>query len=136
MLLNFKPQFVSFIMDGSKSHTIRATRKRTPRVGEICHCYTGLRHKGAKLLGRWYCTKVEEIRIEAAVNCLQYLRVWIDGVELDGGEVDTLFERDGFKRQSRFLLSPSYLARAFWNDRLPFTGHLIHWGTMSCPRPE
>lgn len=51
MLLGFKRRFVSAILSGSKCHTIRAKRTRPPRVGETLHCYTGLRQKGATLLG-------------------------------------------------------------------------------------
>lgn len=126
MLLNFKKQFVPFVLDGSKTHTIRATRKIAPKAGEVCHLYTGLRQKGAKLLGRFPCVKVEGIRIEEPVFTGQNLRVWIDSAELDHFEVDALFERDGFKRD-RAGLSPSFLALDFWRDRLPFVGHIIHW---------
>ncbi len=48
-------RFAHAVLDGSKTHTIRAKRKAPPRVGEILHCYTGLRTKKVKLLGRFQC---------------------------------------------------------------------------------
>ena len=64
-LYNFKAQFVPFILDGSKTHTIRAERKHGDVPGRTMHLYTGLRHKGARLLFRAPCVRVDFIRIEA-----------------------------------------------------------------------
>lgn len=71
MLLGFKRRFAPHIQDGSKTHTIRAKRKLRPKAGETCHCYTGLRQKGARLLGRWRCVRVQDIIID-------YLGIWVD----------------------------------------------------------
>lgn len=46
MLLGFNARFVPLILAHEKRHTIRAKRKNAPHVGEICHCYTGLRQRG------------------------------------------------------------------------------------------
>lgn len=116
MLLNFKKQFVPFILDGSKTHTIRACRASDPKVGETLHCYTGLRQKGAQLLGRWPCVKVEEIRINVDRGSMS---VRVDGVDLDAGERELLAQRDGFKSLAEMML--------YWVDALPFSGLVIHW---------
>jgi hypothetical protein len=95
MLLNFQPRFVPFILDGTKTHTIRAIRRGPdPRVGETCHCYTGLRRKGAQLLGRWPCVKVEDVLIfkDGLRN-----RLFVGGAELDFNEKNLLAWRDGFR---------------------------------------
>src|SRR5690348_14703111 len=98
MLLGFKARFAPFVEDGTKTHTIRATRKNPPRAGEICHCYTGLRQKGARLLGRWPCVKVEEILLEwLAIERGMTIIISIDGVELDQAEANALAYRDGFR---------------------------------------
>jgi hypothetical protein len=61
VILNFQQRFVKKIRSKEKRHTIRARRKIRPRAGEICHCYTGLRTKKAKLLGRWLCVKASHV---------------------------------------------------------------------------
>jgi hypothetical protein len=123
MLLNFQPRFVPFILDGSKTHTIRAERAIMPRVGETCHCYTGLRHKGAKLLGRWPCVRVEGIQIFQ--DGLRR-RVFIDGNELSLDEKNSLAWRDGFRPEEGFSFAFAAMS-LFWDARLPFDGHVIHW---------
>lgn len=112
-LYNFQKRFVPMILSGEKQHTIRAKRKRQTRPGEMLHLYTGLRQKGARLLMRVPCTKVEEIRIYS--DC----EVSIDGVRLDAGERDQLARSDGFKDYIDMMW--------FWNGRRPFRGDIIHW---------
>jgi len=116
MLLGFKTRFAPFILDGRKQHTIRATRKIRVRVGETCHCYTGLRQKGAKLLGRWPCVKIEDIHIARGARGLSIL---IDGELLDADEREALARRDGFASLDEMA--------QFWEGRLPFAGTVIHW---------
>lgn len=128
MLLGFQPRFVPFIEDGSKTHTIRAKRKIAPKVGETCHCYTGLRHKGARLLGRWKCVRVQEVRIMYGV-LNQPVMVVIDGVILSGDEANSFFHRDGFRDGGGGEKYPSIVQAAeLWRGpSLPFRGDLIHW---------
>ena len=47
-LYNFKPQFVPFILNGTKAHTIRAIRKDglVDEPGDTMFLYTGLRQRG------------------------------------------------------------------------------------------
>lgn len=123
MLLNFQPRFVPFILDGSKTHTIRATRKLMPRVGETCHCYTGLRHKGAQLLGRWPCLKVEGVLIFQ--DGLRR-RFFVDGMELSFDEKNALAWRDGFRPEEGQSFAFAAMS-LFWDGRLPFEGYMIHW---------
>lgn len=83
-LYNFQARFVPFILAGAKTHTIRAVRANPDKPGNTLHLYTGLRHKGARLLMRVPCVKVEEIEIDACgheCNCDPF--VAIDGVELN-----------------------------------------------------
>jgi 5-keto 4-deoxyuronate isomerase len=112
-LYNFKPQFVPFILDGRKTHTIRAARIHRQKLGGIMHLYTGLRQRGAKLLMRAECTEIQLIAI------LENGAVIVDGARLDAGERDALAISDGFENFERML--------DFWNGRLPFSGEILHW---------
>lgn len=113
-LYNFKAQFVAPILAGEKTHTIRATRANPDKPGNTLHLYTGLRHKGARLLMRATCTKVEQVTISALFG-----RIMINGELLDDEEQEQLARRDGFKSH--------YDMMQFWHGRLPFEGHIIHW---------
>ena len=112
-LYNFQPRFVSPILAGEKTHTIRAYRQHADKVGNTMHLYTGLRHPGAQLLMRVPCVKVETIAI--AVNHA----IWIDGMLLIGDECCQLARRDGFDSFGDMM--------AFWDGRLPFQGAIFHW---------
>ncbi len=123
MLLGFKKQFVPMILSHLKTHTIRAKRKRPPRVGEICHCYTGLRQKGARLLGRWPCVKVDTVTIGLGVLDRSRLHVWpvvyVGDSKLSPDECEALARSDGFRSFAEMM--------EFWRGRLPFRGYMIHW---------
>jgi hypothetical protein len=112
-LYNFKAQFVPHVLTGSKTHTIRAIRAHPDKPGNTLHLYTGLRQKGAQLLMRARCTRVQEIRIDFDGA------IAIDGLYLSRDEMEQLARRDGFECAYQML--------KFWEGRLPFTGHIIHW---------
>lgn len=119
-LYNFQERFVPKIMSGDKRHTIRATRANPDKPGNILHLYTGLRQKGAKLLMRVPCVKVEEIEIKDGVFFDEHhASIAIDGVKLDCSEREALARRDGFADLEEMI--------QFWRGRLPFKGHIIHW---------
>ena len=132
-LYNFQQRFVPYILDGSKQHTIRACRKNPEKPGNVCHLYKGLRQKGAQLLLRAPCTRVEEIRINRA-------QVWIDDVELSLSEKNSLAWRDGFRFEGTVMevTDPPVerdegcfdLMLQFWVEKhgsTDFDGHIIHW---------
>jgi hypothetical protein len=119
-LYNFQERFVPKILSGEKQHTIRAVRANPDKPGNTLHLYTGLRQKGARLLMRVPCIAVEEIEIDACgheCNCDPL--VVIDGTELDEKEMEALAVRDGFDNFAEMM--------KFWDGRLPFRGHIIHW---------
>lgn len=121
-LYNFKARFAPFVLDGSKTHTIRAVRANPDKPGNKVHLYTGLRTKKAKLLFRSVCVKVEEIFIREltdgpAIN--------VNGLDLDDSECNALAYRDGFR--SRGTDGAFAEMMEFWEGRLPFEGHVIHW---------
>jgi hypothetical protein len=127
-LYNFKKQFVPMILSGEKGHTIRAKRARATRPGEMLHLYTGLRQKGAQLLMRTVCTKVEEISIRGGfVGSIttRPLFIAIDGVMLSLDESERLARSDGFADLVDMC--------RFWQGRTPFLGDIIHWSFPPTP---
>jgi len=112
-LYNFQRRFVPKILSGEKTHTIRGRRANPDKPGNLMHLYTGLRQKGAELLMRVPCLRVEEIEISP----LMY--VSIDGHGLSADEEEELARRDGFANFAEMM--------QFWAGRLPFRGHIIHW---------
>lgn len=115
-IYNFQPRFVPMILSGEKTHTIRALRVNPDRPGNTLSLYTGLRHKGARLLMRTPCTAVQNILITPGGV------IRIDGLYLEGDECEALARRDGFSSFAEML--------EFWQSpktRLPFRGHIIHW---------
>jgi len=125
-LYNFQDRFAAPILAGTKQHTIRATRINPDKPGNTLHLYTGLRTKKAKLLMRVLCVKVEEIRILLESDNVRTVLfrhtnyvVEIAGATLDSSEKEALARRDGFVNFREMI--------EFWNGRLPFDGHIIHW---------
>src|ERR1017187_7088858 len=117
-LYNFQKRFVPKILSGEKRHMIRAKRTRATKRGEMLHLYTGLRHKGARLLMRVRCTRVQEIEIKPGL-VPAYSQVWIDGEWLSIEEFELLARCEGFTSRFEML--------QFWEGRLPFVGDIIHW---------
>lgn len=149
MLLGFKKQFAEYVASGSKTHTIRAHRKIIPKVGELCHCYTGLRQRGpiiqklasgevvrqkmARLLGRFPLVNVEQIKIESHPLQGIPLLVRINGELLSPDEANALFRRDGFRDEGGETFTHMHQAAEFWKGRLPFEGIVIHWSFSGKP---
>lgn len=121
-LYNFQRRFVPMVLAGEKTHTIRASRKHVDKPGNTLHLYTGLRQKGARLLMRAECTKVEEVEISGGWESYSgefFGDVKIDGSSLYHDEREQLARRDGFDSFAEMM--------EFWRGRLPFQGHIIHW---------
>jgi hypothetical protein len=128
-VLNFKPQFVPFILDGTKRHTIRATRKRPIKSGDYLGLYTGLRQKGAKLLMATSCYFVEAIDIFTVTDDGDYL-ICLNDKPLNHAEAARLAWCDGFRPPGSTKNAPGNsigLMMQFWRGRLPFSGQIIHW---------
>ena len=128
-LYNFQKRFVPLVLDGRKTHTIRAIRKNPDKPGNTLHLFTGLRTKKAKLLMRVPCVKVETIRIQDFAPG-QDAGIWVDGIELSKDEREQLAVRDGFKPtpiKGGAQFTAWFNMLEFWDGRLPFEGHIIHW---------
>lgn len=131
-ILNFKPQFVPYILDGTKRHTIRAERKRPFKKGDRLFLYTGLRQKGATLLMQTMCLGVNNIDIFILGNDVKtgHLVITVQGVPLDTDEQCRLAWQDGFRPPGSTKDAPGNsidLMMQFWKDRVPFFGQIIHW---------
>lgn len=130
MLLGFKRRFAPFVKDGTKTHTIRRKRKIAPRPGEVCHCYVDPRQKSMRLLGRFVCTKVDDIRIQVCFTAHgpDSVYMWINDNRLDHDEMNQLCWRDGFRPVRRI---DAWIAFAHcWKEMhglRDFHGDLIHW---------
>lgn len=153
MLLGFKRRFAPYVADGSKTHTIRATRKNPPRVGDTCHCYVDPRQKSMALIGRYPCVKVEAIQFYECGD--GRFSVWIGDNELTPDEKAALAWRDGFRNYEphraftemvRFWMrehgdgrqivetfinfqngEPIIATPRYGTQGLSFKGHIIHW---------
>jgi uncharacterized protein YqfB (UPF0267 family) len=112
-LYNFRSRFTSSILNGSKTHTIRANRVRSDKPGNIMYLYTGLRQKGAQLLMRAPCVRVEPIYIDAQQQ------IFLRGEPLSSDECEALALRDGFSSFADMM--------TFWDGRLPFHGQVYYW---------
>jgi len=155
-LYNFKPQFVPFIKEWSKRHTIRAERSKQDLPGKVMHLFQGLRHPGAECLMRTRCvrrdflviTEQRRIRIGASVGLSDYPALYGEGqfhrtgfVDLDQDEENLLAWKDGFRPEGSTQENPGdafRLMMQFWNGRLPFQGQMYHWDPrvqFSWPRP-
>lgn len=148
MLLGFKDQFVPYVLDGSKTHTIRhGYGPARWKPGMRADLYEKPRQKGMRLLFRAPVIAVDQIEIWSyeAVQCGrgpipplmgnhclnahrgpegESLLVQINGELLTASETRHLFKRDGFREPGT---CPQYQALMFWVPLLPFRGHMIHW---------
>ncbi len=120
---NFKPQFEEPIVADDKRHTIRDRRKYPDKPGSLLSLYVGLRKKGARLLKRRQCTRVQDIQFWISEKERYGVAVLIDDIPLSPTERELLARSDGFP-DFRTMLQ-------FWEGRLPFEGDLIHWESNS-----
>jgi hypothetical protein len=114
---SFKKQFIPYILDGSKTHTIRGKRKHPDKPGATFYGYYGMRTKQCRKLIEAPVLRLEDIRMERA-------RIWIDSEELDRAEKNTLAWRDGFREGLFDQMLSFWIANHGTTD---FHGDLIHW---------
>lgn len=110
MILSFKKQFESKILEGSKIHTIREDKPNRWKEGNKIHFATGVQ-------------KVEMYFFEVMDNSV--LNMSIDGSRLIFGEINRFAKNDGFENFQDFSKWFSPLIEAAPN-RI-YTAKLIHW---------
>lgn len=118
---SFKARFAEPILQGTKTQTIRAPRKRHARAGEELQLYTGMRTKQCKLIRRAKCVDVGHVFLSflnARVEAWDTGTAWTTPDELQA-----FAEQDGFASWKDL--------RQFWEKEHPgfdqFEGVLIRW---------
>jgi hypothetical protein len=119
MLLGFQQRFEKKILAKEKRHTIRDKRKKPFKLGDRLDCYVNPRKKSMRLMGRWPCTRVQDIRITRRKGKAQLAEIFIDSQWLTFDEREALARADGFPNFADMM--------EFWTGRLPFHGDMIHW---------
>lgn len=150
-LYGFQECFVPYVLDGSKTHTIRALRKYPVRPGGRMDLYRKVRQPDEELLFRTPCTDVDSLVIAATRRSGYgiYLGPLVDGlygeentdkresvirepvryglIRLSSDECDQLAWRDGFRAEG--VPFAFQLMMRFWSNThtLPFIGEMPHW---------
>lgn len=116
---NFKPEFAGKVKRNTKPGTIRPRRKRPMKVGDMMHCYTGMRTEKCKRIISRKCVAIVDITIRDLSSSEPFIE--LDGKPLDVNQSIQFAEDDGFDFFSDFL--------QFFNTNygLPFTGHWYVW---------
>lgn len=113
--LNFKKQFIDKIINGEKSQTIRAERKKPIKKGDHLYLYTAMRTKQCKKIGEATCSQIYKIYINT------YGEIFINDNMLSEGQAKQLAIADGFDTGEEMVAW-------FRNTHgLPFSGHIIYW---------
>jgi len=120
-IYNFKSRFADAVRSGVKKQTIRARGKRKPpKVGELAHCYTGLRTKHVCPLGVFPIVRVEFISISSRSRsvCVPREPVWR---LMDEAEIEQLARDDGFASADEFF---AFFAQEHGGT---MAGYLVQW---------
>ncbi len=122
MLLNFQRGFAANVWLGKKRQTIRAmgNRRDVPKVGDLAHCYSGLRTANAVQLGRWLISRVDVISFSLTECGMEW--VSLNGNAASVREFNALATADGFE-------SGAAMNTWFKNNHAPgaFMGWVVAW---------
>lgn len=137
---NFKKDFTAPIARGSKTQTIRAMRKRLPKVGELMTMYQGARYSPTKL-GEAKITQVGLIDLDCNGVRIQ----WLDEsggrkgqTEMKPGpHLEMFAKRDGFASFVDLIafFSKEHKAEMAENNGV-FSGFITCWDSFTLYRPE
>lgn len=152
MNLGFKNQFVAYVEEGSKTHTIRGGTRwhagmradlfAEPRRPKVFADFCSHTDKPWSECSCWACERGPSTRVTRQVSGMRLLfrapvvkvetieiranqTVIIAGIELSADERALFAWKDGFRPDGTSESFPSMIA--FWKGRLPFTGQIIHW---------
>jgi hypothetical protein len=124
---SFQKQFVAPILAGTKTHTVRADRKRHARPGEELQLYSGMRTQHCKLIMRARCIDVKPIVIVPKRGLGAFVTI---GREFPGITPDDFARSDGFRCWADLC--------DFWDKHHPgvdeFSGVIIFWSSPAPPR--
>lgn len=129
MVIAFKPQFVTPILNGTKIHTIREDKHNRWKPGMIMHHATGVRTKNYNCFYRPKLISKQKLKIEW-FNFMVYVFIdnkkrvafsivydWSDDGKNGYNFLETLAKNDGFSSVEDFLE---------W-FRSGFDGYILHW---------
>jgi len=123
MLVGYKPQFHSKILDGTKKHTIRTDAHDRWHAGMIMHQSAGVRTKQYKLLRLDTCTGTQKIIIRHINNeiivCIDD-EIFYDTTSVNYAKISRMSKlafNDGFDSIDAFF-------NWFNTD---YIGKIIHW---------
>ncbi len=122
--LSFMKQFCPRVENGSKTHSLRAKRKRAWKIGDKAVLYFAMRTKHCRLLGRSTVVKVEDVLL-LHPGAGRRLRIRINGEWLSADEAKSFARRDGFASIGKML--------DFWMEKHQihhtgsWQGDVIHW---------
>lgn len=105
MLLGFKKQFATKILDGSKKFTIRNPRKVEPKIGETLHMFSGLRTSFTeKISSDHKLTGIQlvDIKIDYRPEPKGYIDIKVDGKVIDYNTALVFVKSDGFDTIAEF----------------------------------
>lgn len=88
---SFKEQFVPFVLDGSKNHTIRNYRRFQVLPGETLYLYYGLRTKASRKLKQERCSTVKTIAIGSNETVVLVDRIRLSDTEMHRVKMLLLF---------------------------------------------
>lgn len=114
MVLGFKKQFVTKILDGLKIHTIREDENERWKVGNKINFATGVRTELYFQFKQDVCLGIQSIIIKYD---LERVKVFVDWEELSNQQLNELVKNDGFDCVADFF---------DWFNK-DFTGKIIHW---------
>ena len=146
---SFKGQFVPYVEDGSKPHTIRNRRKHPAKVGDKLFLYFGLRTKWSRKLREEVCSATHSLVICDTLGVIFYKRALTDD-ELQEAvknpvnsllpvdrilistDADLFAWKDGFRPKDATQKHPIGSFRMmllFWKQThiLPWGGDIIYW---------
>jgi hypothetical protein len=149
---NFQKQFVPYVKDYSKPHTVRAYRKdgRLPKIGELVHLYTGMRTNQCEKLvnpsppatdvktifitaaGKLYIGPVEKKIFAQSLLTDEFLIFVHCGADLEADAKNTFAWMDGFRPEGTTVNAPgnAFHLMLQWVTQthgLPFTGTITYW---------
>lgn len=136
---SFKTFFAPQIVEGIKTQTIRADRRRHARPGERLQLFTGMRTRHCrKIVPDPVCVTVSPVRI--SFDCGVIFAINVDGQNLTDAEMEDFARQDGFAPEH--YNEPSGICGntalenmdTFWFDNHPghfdFFGVLIKWSSQ------
>jgi hypothetical protein len=130
-LIGFKKEFSEKIINGTKVHTIRASRKRPIKSGDTLILAIGVRTKQYKELMRVTCKRVQKIRLEYDKESSD-VNVIVEGSVLSFTDMIAFSKRDGFESVYDFFVwffeKSTLISDLLEGDTIIFEGDIIIWG--------